>query len=122
MDTGIEINAIAQRLKQLRMQTGLSQKEFAEKVKIAYAQYNRYERGDNTPNAESLSKLADALNVSVDYILEGEEKNAAMANFEDKALLQLFNDVENLKKEDKEFIKQVLSDLVKLKKYQQLAS
>lgn len=114
--------SLSARLKQLRMQTGLSQKEFAEKIKLAYAQYNRYERGDNIPNAETLSRLADALNISVDYLLEGEEKDAAIANFADKGLLKLFQEVEALDKDDKEYIQKVITDLVKIKKFKQLAS
>ena len=122
MDSDTKNVNLSVRLKQQRMQTGLSQKEFAEKINLAYAQYNRYERGDNVPNAETLSKLADALNISVDYLLEGEEKDAATANFEDKDLLKLFQEVEGLDKEDKDYIKKVVSDLVKIKKFKQLAS
>jgi len=122
MDENNENIHFPMRLKQLRMQTGLSQKEFAEKTKLAYAQYNRYERGDNTPNAETLRRLADALDVSVDYLIEGEEKDAAIANFEDKDLLRLFQEVESLDKEDKDYIQKVVSDLVKIKKVKQLAS
>lgn len=112
---------LSRRLKKLRMQTGLSQKQFAQSLKLAYAQYNRYERGDNIPNTDILSRLADALNVSVDYLLEGEEKDAAVANFEDKDLLLLFSEVERLKAEDKSYIKKVVADLVKVKKFEQLA-
>jgi transcriptional regulator with XRE-family HTH domain len=116
-----ENKGLAERLKRLRMQTGLSQKQFAQSVKLAYAQYNRYERGDNIPNADILSRLADALNISVDYLLEGEVKDAAVANFEDKDLLLLFAEVERLKAEDKTYIKKVVADLVKVKKFEQLA-
>lgn len=122
MDSVDVKTGLAQRLKHLRMQKGLSQKEFAEMIKLAYAQYNRYERGDNIPNPEILSRLGDALNVSVDYLLEGEEKDAAYANLEDKDLLQLFSEIEKLKAEDKIYIKRLLTDLVKLKKFEQLAS
>jgi len=121
MNSEEDSKGMAQRLKQLRMQKGFSQKEFARVVKLAYAQYNRYERGDNIPNAETLTKLADALNISVDYLLEGEEKDAAFANFEDKDLLQLFSEIEKLKTEDKKYIKKVLGDLVKVKKFEELA-
>lgn len=122
MDETSENMNLSARLKQLRMQTGLSQKDFAAKVKLAYAQYNRYERGDNIPNAETLGRLADALDVSVDYLIEGNEKDAAIANFADKGLLKLFQDLETLDKDDKEYIQKVLTDLVKIKKFKQLAS
>ena len=66
-------------------------------------------------------RLADALNVSVDYLLEGDEKDAAFANFEDKDLLLLFSEVERLRAEDKTYIKKVVADVIKVKKFKQLA-
>lgn len=110
------------RLKQLRMQKGLNQKAFAELVDVHPVQYNRYETGDNIPASELLTKIADALGVTVDYLLDGKNEEAAVAKFEDKDLLNLFSEVEKLKTEDKLYIKKVVEDLLKVKKFQQLAS
>lgn len=110
------------RLKQLRMQKGLSQKAFAELIGTHPVQYNRYETGDNIPASELLTKIADALGVTVDYLLDGKNEEAAVAKFEDKDLLNLFSEVEKLKTEDKLYIKKVIEDLLKVKKFQQLAS
>lgn len=110
------------RLKSLRMQKGLSQKQLAEIANLNRVQYNRYEKGETMPSTETISKIADVLEVSVDYLLEGKEEDAAIANFEDKDLLQLFSEVEKMPNGDKTYIKQVLTDLIKVKKFQQLAS
>lgn len=121
-ENSMENNLFSNRLKTLRMQKGLSQKAFAELIGLNPVQYNRYENKEVIPSTDTLAKLADALEISVDYLLEGQEEDAATANFEDKDLLKLFSEVEKLDKENKDYIKKVLSDLVKLKKFEKLAS
>jgi transcriptional regulator with XRE-family HTH domain len=111
-----------QRLKELRMQKGISQKEFAHITNLNYAQYNRYEMGDRMPSTDTISKLADALGVSVDYLLEGDTENATFVNLEDKELLKMFEEVEKLPLEKKNAIKIILESVVKENKHQQLAS
>lgn len=103
------------------MQKGLTQKDFAARVKLAYAQYNRYERGDNRPTAEILSKLADALGVTVDYLLDGKEEAAAVASFEDRELLKLFEETEKLPAKDKEMAKELLDSFLFKRRVKQMA-
>lgn len=115
-------NSFSVRLKTQRMQKGLSQRAFAQMTDLNPVQYNRYENKGVIPSTETLARLADALEVSVDYLLEGQEEDAAIANFEDKDLLKLFSEVGKLDIENKNYIKKVLSDLVKVKKFEELAS
>lgn len=56
-------------LKKLRMKIKLSQKQIAEELKISQQQYSKWEGGIITPNAETLVRLADYFDVSVDYLL-----------------------------------------------------
>ncbi|MFZ6024000.1 MAG: helix-turn-helix domain-containing protein [Bacteroidota bacterium] len=110
------------RLKQLRLEKGYSQKQIADKVGLHSIHYGRYERGDSLPAAETLTKLADALGVSVDYLLEGESKDAAVANFEDKDLLRIFSELEKLPAEKKDAVKMIVETLVRDYKVQQLSA
>ena len=57
------------RLKQARAAAGLTQKEFAAKLFLSQQAYAKYETGTSTPNPETLKKISDILNVSVDYLL-----------------------------------------------------
>jgi transcriptional regulator with XRE-family HTH domain len=114
--------AFAQRLKQLRMQKGLMQKEFAKSISINYTQYNRYEKGETIPSAEIFAKLADALNTTVDYLMEGKADDAVVANLADKELIQLFREIEIFTPEEKEHVKFVLNGLVKTKKHEALSA
>jgi len=111
----------AERLRQLRMQKGISQKDFAHQIDLNYPQYNRYEKGETLPSAETLTKLADALNVTVDYLLEGKSEDAATARFEDTDLLRLFERLEKLSPADKNSIKDVIDGfLMKKELHKQL--
>ena len=80
-----------------------------------------YEKGETLPSTETLAKLADALNVSVDYLYDGEEQDAAVANFSDKELLKLFQEVENFSTEEKDHVKFLITAIVKNKKYQEIS-
>ena len=104
--------AFAKRLKKARMQTGLSQKEFALKADIHYTQYNKYEQGETIPYTESLFKIADTLKVSANYLFDGKEENAIIADIEDKELLDTFKTAEKLPEEDKLVIKRIITALV----------
>ena len=47
------------KLKQLRLQKGLSQKELASSLGIAYKNYNTYELGRAMPDVDTLIKIAN---------------------------------------------------------------
>ncbi|HXB65963.1 MAG TPA: helix-turn-helix transcriptional regulator [Solirubrobacteraceae bacterium] len=60
---------LADRIKQLRTEAGLSQAELAELVGGSDArQISRYEHGRITPSLDVAVRLAQALNVSLDYL------------------------------------------------------
>lgn len=58
------------RLKDLREDHDLMQKEIAAILGIQQTVYSRYERGFQTIPIEHILKLADYYNVSTDYLLE----------------------------------------------------
>lgn len=58
------------RLKDLREDRDLMQKEIASVLGIQQTVYSRYERGFQTIPVEHILKLADYYNVSTDYIFE----------------------------------------------------
>lgn len=57
-----------ERLKGLRKANGLTQMQMAEKMSIAYRNYQRLEADGNTPNYVNLIKIADIFDVSLDYL------------------------------------------------------
>ena len=57
------------RLKEIRIQKKLSQKEVATAINLARQTYNHYEVQENIIPLKHLNKLANYYNVSIDYLL-----------------------------------------------------
>jgi len=115
-------DGFAIRLRQLRKQKNLSQSELAKIVGVHYNHIGRYERGSSNPSADALGKLAEALGVSTDYLLDGSNEDAAKADFEDRELLRQFQQVEKLPEEDKVVIKKLLDAFLTKKQIQKLVA
>ena len=104
------------RLKSLRNEKGALQKDVAEYLKISTSAYVFYEQGKRIPDVETLNKLSDYYNVSIDYLLgKSSIKESAEDIINDNSLtLALHNDndidgelPEEAKKEIKDFIEYV---------------
>ncbi|HHW03113.1 MAG TPA: helix-turn-helix transcriptional regulator [Thermoanaerobacterales bacterium] len=62
---------IGKKIRQIRQKQNLTQEELGEKANLHYSYIGQMERGDKIPSLKTLNKIAKALNVSLDYILEG---------------------------------------------------
>ncbi len=61
------------RLREIRMKRHITQQKMADLLDIALRSYQCYEGGDRSPSYEILVKLADILDVSVDWLLGRDE-------------------------------------------------
>ncbi len=66
---------IGGKLKELRKQSGLTQEELSLKLGISRVNYTRYEIGQVRPDYETLVKIADFYDVSLDEIFDREMKS-----------------------------------------------
>ncbi|MBN2910803.1 helix-turn-helix transcriptional regulator [Polycladomyces sp. WAk] len=57
------------RIALLREKAGLTQEQLAQKIGISRAALAKYEKSRREPDFETLDKIADFFNVSVDYLL-----------------------------------------------------
>lgn len=60
---------IFERLKLLRKDRGVTQKEIASSVGVSEVSYQRFEYGTVRPSLETLIALADYFEVSLDYLV-----------------------------------------------------
>jgi transcriptional regulator with XRE-family HTH domain len=67
-----ETESIGQRLRRLRLEKGLSQRELAEPG-VSYAYISRIEAGTRQPSVKALRKLARKLGVTAEYLETGSE-------------------------------------------------
>lgn len=103
----------SERLKDLRKQAGLTQVDVAEKLGISQPAYASWERGVKKPTQENLVKIAQILNVSVDYLVgNSEEKADELDNIE---LLFRMNS-KGLTDEEKEIFRKELIEFMEERK------
>ena len=90
------------RLKQLRTEKRLTQKQLAAMIGVQHSVISFYEVGDRIPSVEVIIRLTAALHVSSDYLL-GIEKREVLdlsgLNAADKALLRTMADTLRRKEE-----------------------
>ena len=60
---------LGERLKELRLEKGLTQQELADKLKINAVTYLHYEKSQREPPLSLLVEFAKFYSVSVDYLL-----------------------------------------------------
>ncbi|WP_449449175.1 helix-turn-helix domain-containing protein [Streptococcus suis] len=70
---------LSKRLKELRKEKGLTQKEIAQLLNIKQNSYSNWETGKKNPSQENLSQLAQILDTSTDYLLG----NTPIKNFQE---------------------------------------
>ena len=58
------------KLKELRLNMGLTQEELASKLGLSRVNYTRYENGKVNPDYETIIKLADFYDVSLDELFD----------------------------------------------------
>jgi|SRR5690625_1071316 len=58
-----------ERLKDLRFEHGYKQEEVAKKLNVTPSAYGYYEQGRNEPSLETLLKISNLFQVSIDYLL-----------------------------------------------------
>lgn len=67
------MNNFGERLKELRIEKGLSLKKLADAVGLTPAGINYWEQNKRVPNLDAVIALADFFNVSLDYIAGRED-------------------------------------------------
>ena len=65
------MDAIGERIKEARQERGLSQEELAQIINSTKSAISRYESGKRQPRIEQLKSIASALDVDVNWLMNG---------------------------------------------------
>lgn len=74
IEDGKSLDSIGARIRNERENLGLSRENFAEIVELSSFYIGQIERDERNMSLDSLVKICDTLNVSIDYILRGKAK------------------------------------------------
>ena len=110
----------ADRLKELRKKKGISQGELAALIEVHFTQVSRYERGETKPNAEAMTKLAKALDTTVDFLMNGTADDVVKDAGLEKELISRFKEVQHLETEDKRTVLSLMDAYIAKTKIQAL--
>ncbi|WP_348773212.1 helix-turn-helix domain-containing protein [Paenibacillus pabuli] len=82
---------LSERLLELRKERRLTQQEISKLLKMARTTYSGYENGTREPDNETLNKIADFLEVSVDYLLGRTDQKKQVLSEPSRALIDSLN-------------------------------
>ncbi|MCZ6624415.1 MAG: helix-turn-helix transcriptional regulator [Deltaproteobacteria bacterium] len=107
-------NAFPARLLAARNKRGLSQDELANRAKLQPSAVSHFETGTRKPSFDNLKRLADALEVTVDYLMGRTNTPGAILMEGD----ELFRHFENLTADDREIARDFMASLAKRREQQ----
>jgi len=96
------------RLRELRTGRDLSQRQLAEQIGTSGPIIGRYERGDASPSIDVVEKLADAFEVSVDYLIGRTDRQLL-----DSGMLQRIDAIERMEPADRKRLFRVVDALIR---------
>jgi len=93
-------------IKFLRKEKKLSRDDLANKLGISYSTIAKYESGTREPDFETLEKISNIFEVSIDYLLGQETNYSELEHYKNKISTEfpdidlMFKDLESLTAED----------------------
>lgn len=108
--------SFGKRLAEARKKKGLSQQDIANELNTKSPVIGRYERDEMKPSIETAAKIAEMLDVSLDFLVGNSDQEL------DKATRKRILEISNFPDKDKEHVYAVLDAFIAKVKVQQIAS
>jgi transcriptional regulator with XRE-family HTH domain len=90
------------RLKEIRNKKNITQIRLSVAAEVSQETISAYESGKALPSAETLIKIADFLDVSIDYLLERTDNPLVNSSIkdEDNEIINIYHSLDKNQKED----------------------
>ena len=108
------------KLRKARKEKGLSQGQLTQRIGADIQRVSKYERGINIPTTDIMVRIADTLDVSLDYLLRN-GKNRVLGKIQDAELIDQFTQIDALPDDDRKHLKALIEAFVKKHLFEQLA-
>ena len=104
-------------LRKLRKEKNISMKKLGEDINVAESTISLYETGKREPDYETLKKIAEYFDVSIDYLLgRVDVRKDTTSAPADKEFVAFYEGYKDLDDADKEILKATLDAFVRAKK------
>ena len=115
----VDMEQFPERLKELRESRGLTQARLAELLEVSPRGYNRWETGAAAPRLDTLVKIAEILNVTLDELV-GRTEAISQVEIQNPKLQALYREINRLSDEDQQALVILLDSLIKRSQMGQL--
>ncbi len=102
------------RIKELMQEKGIQQQQMAELLNVSRASIYKYQQGKAEPNIETLIKIADYFDVSLDYLCGRQNKNLIFADSLTETQKKLVAIIKRLTPEQANFALGYFSEMLKI--------
>jgi transcriptional regulator with XRE-family HTH domain len=109
---------LGEKIKQLRREKGFSQGLLEQRSGVNSKLLSKYENSRIIPTADTLKKIAEGLGISADYLLFDNVPKTGLSPLKDLELFELFKEVEDMNKENKDMIKNLIGAVIVKNKVQ----
>ena len=110
---------LGEKIKQLRGERGFSQGFLEQRSGVSAKLLSKYENGRIVPTAETLKKIAEALDISADYLIFDNVPKDGRCQLDDLELFEKFREVERMDIENKKMIVNLIDAVIIKAKVQQ---
>ena len=113
--------SIGEKIKEIRLQNGLMQKEVAIKIGINQSNYSKMESGNRNPSAATLKKLADLFHVPMDSFYTTKViTNPSKFRIADASTIRIMRLFSQLAPEDKHTVFRIISSMIAKKQLSEI--
>lgn len=113
---------LGERIRQLRKKRNWSQEDLGNKIDIHWQTIGTYEKDETIPSALVLKRIAEALEVTTDYLLFGDVDNVAMTKITDRELLRRVEVLDKISPESKDTLFKMLDMFIRDQKVKELST
>lgn len=91
---------LSDRIREARLQKGMTQEQLADKIGVAKSTLTGYEKGNREPNIPTLRKIMDVLQVDANYLYQDEMDNLSelIVSLEEREMIIKYRSLDNVGK------------------------